>query len=402
MKVWLVNQYALTPSYSGGTRHYDLGRELAKRGHQVTIWATSRHHGTGQEMREHSGSSPVIEDIDGLTWVWLKTSPYRGNGLQRGLNMLSFAFSFLRAALSQTRHRVERPDLLVGSSVHLLAPLATLLLGRLWSLPVATEIRDLWPGTLIDAGMSAKHPAIIGFALIERILYKYSDSLISVLPKAQDHYMSLGARDDKIFVVPNGTALELADPGPRDGPFRLAYLGTLGHHNHLTTVIEAAEILTQEAPEIRIALIGAGPERDTLSGLIEEKGLANISVEQPVPKDQISRVFSEVDALIFHLLKTPIFRFGISPNKIFDYLASGRPIVFACEAANNPVAEAEAGISVPPEDPRSLAQGILALAALTQEERRRLGRNGQDFVRRHHSIIALADRFEEALCRTLP
>lgn len=403
MKIWLVNQYALVPSQSGGTRHYDIAKELARRGHEVTVWASSRHYGTGREAREHDQNRPVLEEFDGLRWVWLKTSEYQGNGLKRGLNMASFFFSFLKAAVTLAP-KIGKPDILIGSSVHPFAPLATLLLGRLWRLPAVTEIRDLWPGSLIEAGVSRFHPAVIVFGLIEKILYRYSDAIISVLPRAQDVYRQGGTPTDRIFVVPNGTDLDIVDPSPRldSSVFRAAYLGAFGHHNHLSTVIEAAEILQKSASPIELVLIGSGPARDELARLISDKSLSNIRIEAPIPKSQVSSTLQEFDALVFHLMRNSIFRFGISPNKLFDYLGSGRPVLFACESANDPVAEANAGLSVPPEDPQSMAEALQRLSALEPSERLTMGRNGQHYVRSHHTIEALAGKFEKVLLACLP
>lgn len=398
MKIWIVNQYALIPSQSGGTRHHDIAKELASRGHEVVVWASSRHYQTGQEAKQHKDHQPVIEKFSGLTWVWLKTSQYQGNGPKRGLNMLSFFVSFLRAAFS-LRPQLAKPDILVGSSVHPFAPLATLLLGRLWKIPSVTEIRDLWPGSLVEAGVPKLHPAVIIFSLVERLLYRYSDGLISVLPDAHDVYRQGGMRPDRIFVVPNGTDLDILEPAsrPERAPFKAAYLGTFGHHNHLRTLLEAAEILHPQHPQIEISLIGSGPERQQLEELIAIKRLTNVHLLSPIAKSEVSTTLQQFDVLIFHLMKNRIFRYGISPNKLFDYLSSGRPVLFACESANNPVAQAGAGLSVPPEDPQAMADALVSLSLLDPLERLEMGRQGQHYVRSHHTIEALSSKFEKAL-----
>ena len=398
MKIWIVNQYALVPSQSGGTRHHDIAKELAQRGHEVVVWASSRHYQTGREARQHQGWQPVAEEFSGLTWVWLKTSEYHGNGPRRALNMLSFFFSFLIAARSMSSH-LAKPDILVGSSVHPFAPLATLLLGRLWKIPSVTEIRDLWPGSLVEAGVPKFHPAVLLFSLVEKLLYRYSDGLISVLPEAHDVYRQGGMRSERIFVVPNGTDLDILEPAPRpeQAPFKAAYLGTFGHHNHLQTLIEAAEILHHQHPQIEISLIGSGPERKRLEELISVKGLTNVHLLSPIAKSEVGTTLQGFDALIFHLMKNRIFRYGISPNKLFDYLSSGRPVLFACQSANNPVAQAKAGLTVPPEDPQAMANALVFLSLLDPRERTEMGRRGQGYVRSHHTIEALSSKFEEAL-----
>lgn len=396
MKVWLVNHYAYPPTQAGGTRHYDIGTRLAQKGHQVTIWSTSRSHASGQEMKRHRGLSPVVEEFDGITWVWLKTSPYKSNGISRGLNMLSFAFSFWLAALRQ-----PRPDVLVGSSVHPFAPVATLVLGKLWGVKAVTEIRDLWPSSLVDAGMPANSPIVTMFSLIEKLLYRQSDALISVLPNAFSRYTSLGAKLENIFVVPNGTGLALEERAARTGAKRFAYLGSLGYNNKLSTLVEAAEILARKDSEISLSIIGDGPERAELVALIDAKGLSNIKVEPPIPKQELGRVFDCFDGFVVHSLKLPVHQFGISFNKLFDYMAGGRPVVFAAVAANNAVEEAGCGLSIEPEDPEAMAAAILELSSKSPQELLAMGKRGQDYIREHHTVQALADKFESALYQVL-
>lgn len=402
LNVWLVNQHAVQPSQGGGTRHFDIARALKERGHRVTVWASSRNHGTGQEVRDHRGFEPVVEEVDGVTWVWVRTTPYFGNGVKRVINMLSFFVVFLYSALLSTRGRLSKPDVIVGSSVHPLAPCATWVLSKLWGLPPVTEIRDIWPAALVDLGVPKYHPIIIVFSLIERFLYKFSTSVVTLLPTSPAHIAALGCPREHIFWVPNGTDLPLLPAEPRESEVLTArYLGTLGDGYALENVVEAGAILEKQGAPVEILLQGRGPAEKRLRQMVEQLGLQRVRILPAIPKTEVSQTLRSSDALIFHLPPSPAYRWGISSNKLFDYLGSGRPVLFCCQAANNPVEESGAGFTVPPMNPEKLAEALIEVQKLSAEERLKMGREGQRFIRENHTIEALAIRFEEALQDTV-
>lgn len=400
MNIWWVNHHAVLPSQGGGTRHFDISRELVEKGHSLTVFASSRDHGSGREAREHKGLEPVVEEVEGVRWVWIRTTPYFGNGVPRAINMVSFGFGFLRAAWQLGREN-EKPQVVIGSSVHPVAALAGWVLARLWGLTAITEIRDIWPEALIDLGFSRFHPGILFFSVIEKILYRHSDAIFTVLPNSIDYFESHGCPRDHIHWLPNGTSMALQPPKELARPFRAMYLGTLGDGYGLETLIHAAAILEERGAEIEIVLKGKGPRRERLAELIEELGLTTVTLEEAIPKTQVAETLAGCHALIFHLPPSPVFRWGISSNKLFDYLASGRPVIFACEAANNPIEASGAGLTIPPESPNALAEGLLHLSQLSESERLEMGRRGQEFIRENHTIAGIAERFEDAVSETL-
>lgn len=401
MNVWLVNQYAVLPEQGGGTRHFDIARSLTQRGHRVTVWATSRNHGTGDEVRTHQGVQPVLEEAEGVRWVWLRTTPYFGNGLRRVVNMASFFINFIFWALRLGGKTLEKPDLIVGSSVHPFTPCAAWLVSKVWGLPTITEIRDIWPAALIDLGVPKNHPGILLFGAIERFLYRYSDTIITLLPESPAHIVDKGGSLERIHWVPNGTDLPILPAESKEGRFRALYLGTLGDGYALENVVEAGALLEKAQCPVEIVLQGRGPARERLQEMIEEMGLQQVRILPAIPKTEVGQTLKKADVLIFHLPPSPAFRWGISSNKLFDYLGSGRPVVFCCEAANNPVKEADAGVTVPPLSPKQLAEALERMRSLSPEERLAMGRKGQEYIRQHHTIEALAGRFEEALFDTV-
>jgi len=399
MNIWILNHYAVTPDLPGGTRHFDFGKELVKRGYRVTIFASSFQHGTMRYIKDSSKKDFIVEEFEGVRFVWIKTSPYSGNDWRRVVNMLSYSVRGYEVA---KKLDIEEHDIIIGSSVHLFAVLTAYLLSKKYKTPFVMEVRDLWPQTLIDMGMSKWHPFVILLGILERFLYKRANKIITLLPKAHEYIEKLGIPKDKIAWIPNGVDLERFNPDEKStnlkcdkSSFLITYTGAIGKANNLVVLVEVAEILKNDYPEIKFLIVGDGPEKERLVRIAKEKDLHNVEFNEPVPKKEISRILYESDVLFFNFLDSPVFKYGISPNKLFDYLASGKPIIFSSNAVNNPVEEAKAGITIPPDSPQELANAIIKLYKMSPEERRKMELNGRKYVEKYHSIPVLVDKLEE-------
>jgi glycosyltransferase involved in cell wall biosynthesis len=396
--IWFFNHYAITPDLPGGTRHYDFGRELVKRGYNVTIFASSFHYSLLKEIKNYNNQNYIIEDYDGIKFVWIKTFPYHRNDWRRVINMLSYS---IRAYKVAQKIDIEKPDIIIGSSVHLFAVFIAYLLSKKYKTPFIMEVRDLWPQTLIDMGVSKWHPFVILLGLLERFLYKRADKIIVLLPKANEYIEKLGISSEKIVWIPNGVDLERFDKDmvyndqeKDESNFIVTYTGAIGKANNLDIVIDAAKIIKENYHNIKFLFVGDGPEKGNLIELIEKENLSNVEFKGPIPKNKIVEIFIKSDVLFFHLQDAPVFKYGISSNKLFDYLASGKPIIFSSNAVNNPVKEANAGVTVPPDNPKMLADAIIKLYKLSPEERRKMGMNGRKYVEKYHSIPVLVERLE--------
>jgi glycosyltransferase involved in cell wall biosynthesis len=177
------------------------------------------------------------------------------------------------------------------------------------------------------------------------------------------------------------------------GAFTVGFVGTLGRANVLETLIDAARLV--EADGVQVVVIGHGPEREQL---VARAGAAtNVAFVGPVPKEQVAAALALFDACYVGYRRSPLYRFGVSPNKLYDYMAAARPVLFAADAANQPVREADCGRTVAPEDPEALARAIRSLAATSQDERARLGANARAYVAERHDYARLADRLAEVL-----
>ena len=405
MNIWIFNHYAHPPDLPGGTRHYDLGRELVRQGHQVTIFATSFHHYLHRETRLKPGEKWKIEVVDGIKFVWLRTPPYQRNDWRRVRNMVAFMLRawWLGRSLLKLVPDLGRPDVVIGSSPHLITPLAAYWVARRYRAPFVMEIRDLWPQTIIDMGeLSANHPITKALQALEKFLYRHAAKIITLLPLADKYITACGIPREKIVWIPNGVDLsrfEGLEPyvDSRKG-FSVLYLGAHGKANALDTVIQAAKILQDRGYcEIRFILVGDGPEKPRLMALTEELSLRNVEFRDPVPKTEIPRVLGEADAFVVQLGGAEVYRWGISSNKLFDFMAAGKPIFSSAEAPLNPVKEARCGFTVPPRNPEALAEAVIKLYQMPPEERAEMGKRGREYVEKHHDIRKLAVRLEEVL-----
>jgi glycosyltransferase involved in cell wall biosynthesis len=412
MRIWILNHYASPPDQPAGTRHYDFGRVLASQGHDVTIFASSFCHFSRREERLRPGERIRAEYVDGVRFVWIRTASYTGNDHRRLLNMMSYALGVLVA-----QRRFRRPDVVVGSSVHLAAVGAALLIGKLRRVPFVFEVRDLWPRALIDMGALRERGAAARLlTMLERFLYRRADLVICLLPLATDYLLGCGVPADKIIYVPNGIAdydLDGRPPGRaaaavaqrirqqrESGSLVAGYVGSHGHINGVDFLVETARELRDRGEEqIAIVFVGEGSEKERCQRLSRAYDLANISFWPPVPKYAVPAVLDALDVTLFALRDPSIFKYGLSCNKLFDYLASGRPVVSACAIADCPVSVSGGGMCVPSQSPGAMADALQQMAELGEAGRHALGAHGRNWVYQEHGATALAGRFLEALSR---
>lgn len=402
MNVWLVNHYAISPGQPGGTRHFTLARKLVERGHQVTIIASSFDHATRQEMHLRDGAPSRLEVMDGVRFLWLRTPPYKGNSAQRLWNTVVFARKVLGLRGADLG---GPPDVVLGSSPHLFAAWAAERLARRHRVPFVLEVRDLWPRSLIDLGsFSEGHPFIRWLEYIERGLYRRAHRIVILLPGAGDHIAQKGGSPERIVWIPNGVDLHLlpppSPPEPHEG-FTYLYAGAHGLANRLDYLLEAIHRTRALRPDLplRFRFVGDGPEKPSLVERARELELENVAFEDPVPKARIFDVMATADAFTIVVQNSPLYRWGISPNKLYDYLAAARPIVLAAPDSvyNNPVEESRAGLTAPSNNPEAYAKRLVELAETPAEERWQMGLRGRAYVEQNHSVPRLATRLEETL-----
>jgi len=398
LNIWIFNHHALTPDMSGGTRHYDFAKELVKRGHNVTIVASSFHYSKYKEMKHYGKRKHLHEVIDGINFIWIKTPSYFGNGIGRVNNMLAYAFHVIQIL---PKLNLKKPDVIVGSSVHLFAVWAAYKLAKKYKVSFVMEVRDLWPQTLIDMGISKWHPFVILLGKLEKFLYKKADKIISNLPFAYE-YIEKIVPQKKVIWISNGTDVSSIKYIPREknDKFIVTYTGAIGVANNLQILLDVA-MRFRNKKNIYFKIIGEGPEKEKLIHFAQINKLTNVFLEGAVAKKKMSKILEQSDVLFFHLKDSPVFNYGISSNKLFDYMASGRVVLFSANTRNNPIKEAAVGYTIAPNNLDKLETTISEIYELSFEERKNIGKRLREHVEKNYSIPILVNKLENVLKEVL-
>jgi glycosyltransferase involved in cell wall biosynthesis len=258
------------------------------------------------------------------------------------------------------------------------------------------EVRDLWPESLVAAGGS-KGPAYHTLGAIARHLYRRSDRVIVLTRGVASHLEHRRVPREKLIYIPNGADTDAFIPHARPrGPFTLIYAGAHGPANGLDTVLDAAELLGDEP--IRLLLVGDGPSKSELRAKAERRELNNVQFLDPVPKVEMPALLSRANAGLMVLRNAPLFSYGVSPNKLFDYLAAGLPV--ACNVPGEVATllrQSGAGEQARDSSAHALADAIMRIAMRSPRERERMGTSGREWVAREHSRAVLGKRLDRAL-----
>jgi len=400
MRVWIFFHYASTPDQPF-TGPYDLSKCLVRKGHEITIFASSFSHYKFKELRLQPGENWKTEDVNGVKFVWIKTPPYCRNDWRRILNMLAYGW---RAFWMAARLK-EMPDAIIGVTNHPIAALSGYCVSFVKRCRFFFEVRDLWPLTLVQFGMLKERSAITWLMFrLESFLFKKAEKIIMVWPRMDEYGATHGITQDKFVWIPQCVDLNRYDTlrpyhGNPSDPFTIMYLGGHVNANAIEVILRAAHVLQFEGSNlVRFVFVGDGQEKGNLMKLARNLNLKNVEFWDIVPRNDLPRVMNEADAFVLSMKNLPdLYKYGISWNKLSDYLVAGRPIVLAGAPGYNPVSMAGAGLTVPPEDPAALAMAIKELVALTPEARARMGANGKSYAKEFHDVMVLADRLEAVL-----
>lgn len=398
MKIWIVNQYAIPPNRPGGTRHYYLAKELVKMGHEVTIFTSDVDY----LSKEKVDNKDDFKVFDGVKFLFIKCLQYKKNGIRRAFNMLSFHNNFLRT-VKKNKSELYKPDIIIGSSPNPFAALAALKVSKRFNIPFILEVRDLWPETLVEIGkMSPKNPFVLWLSYLEKKLYKKAEIIVTLLENIANDIQKKVRERKEIIWIPNGLDFDLVPdytPPTDNSVFEVIYAGAHGIANNLNIVLDAAEILKQNTIKKRVIfrLIGDGPEKERLMKKAEERELTNVIFEDPVPKKEIYKKLQSSDACLMILKPTKLFEKGISPNKLFDYMSVGRPIIFSVSTTNKLIEKVDCGIVSEPGNPSDLATAIKKMAELPINQRELFGEKAYRYVKEKHDFENLALAFNKLL-----
>jgi glycosyltransferase involved in cell wall biosynthesis len=365
MHILLIHQAFAALDEAGGTRHYEMARFLVSRGHRVTIitspvsYLTGKTRGEKQAWIREEAPEEGIRILRTYTYAALHRS-----FVHRVFSFLSFMLSSFIAGV-----RVRKVDLVWGTSPPIFQGVTAWLLARLKRVPFLFEVRDLWPAFAIAVGV-LRNRALIRLSLwLERFLYRRADRVVVNSPGYVEHVCEHGAR--RVDLVPNGADPEMFTPASRgegfrrqhqlDGKFVVLYAGAHGLSNDLGVVLEAAAA-ARERSDMVFVLVGDGKEKPALLEQARALRLENVRFVPSVPKNEIAEVLAAADACIAILKPLEMYK-TTYPNKVFDYMAAGRPVLLAIDGVIRAVVERTGcGIAVPPGDARALAEAAMSLA----------------------------------------
>ncbi|WP_229001615.1 glycosyltransferase family 4 protein [Photorhabdus aegyptia] len=389
-------------------RPYHLGQEWIKSGHNITLLAASYSH-VRTKQPKLIDNKKTTENINGLEYVWYPTPSYSGNGLPRVKNI----FSFLRQIWFDSHNLVKkyRPDVVIASSTYPMDIWVAKRIAQKANAKLVFELHDLWPLSPIElGGMSPKHPFIQLCQFAENAAYKYADVVVSMLPNVQEHTKAHGLGLNKLYIIPNGVVIDdwvnqltplnslletLITAEKNKGHKIVCYCGAHGRPNALERLLKTASLLHDKP--ITFLLVGTGLEKENLIKESESLGINNVIFFEPIPKTQIPTLLNKVDIAYIGLQKQSLFRFGISPNKLIDYMMAGKPILCAIDAGNDPVSEVNCGITVKSGEPEEIAQALLKLSELSTDKLNQMGQKGKIYALENHAYSILADNFIKAI-----
>lgn len=412
MRILYLHQYFVTREGPTGTRSYEFASRLVQRGHTVTMLTSGRN--AAKILAVPEGRTHTEVDVDGIQVVSMAAgynnsiSGTHLSGLQR---MMGF-FEYNRMAVRLGR-QLPRPDVVYATSTPLTIGHAGLKLARHFGVPFVFEVRDLWPQALINCG-ALKNPAVIWwFRSMERKFYRHAAHVVALSPGMKEYIVGTGIPDDKVSVITNGCDLDLFRPGLDTADVRqqwglgdefvVIYFGAMGLTNGLEYVVEAAKCLRERGKvKTRFLMIGGGGRRTAVETLARGYGLDNVTFHEPVrDKALLARLVAGSHASLTVFAATRKEQ-SWSPNKFFDSISAGRPILINVPGwLGQMVEQNRCGRFVDPDQPESLADAIEALAAnpsLCEE----MGRNARKLAERKFSRDTLADRLESVLMRVVP
>jgi hypothetical protein len=395
MNVWYIHPYSGSPSYGMSYRPYYLAKNFERLGFNTTI-ITSGYHHLSQIHKEGLG----LKTIDKQSFYFVESAHYEGNGFGRLRNMFSFGLNLFKRAFRQFSED-NKPDVIIASTAHPFHIFAAKYYAVKFNAKLILEVRDLWPLSLQELlGVSKYHPLCLLINFAQKFGYRFSDHCVSLLENSERYLVHQGLACGKFTCIPNGIELnpyvssqvvqhEVLDTLRvliKDFDTVVGYTGAIGIPNNLTPLIDAAKFIDKG---IAIVIVGDGSEKLKLKKLCDALELDNVFFFDSVPKTVVSGIINCCDAMFINSLPKAIYKYGISPNKIFDYMLHDKPVFNGICAPNNPLELSKCEIKFIGSDFRDLADKLNTFHCDDNGFEIR----SSDYVKQFHSYSYLAEKY---------
>jgi len=399
--IWFINDYAGSKYHGMEFRNYYFAKEFVKLGYTVYIISASYMHLF--KILPNVRGSYTFEEIDGINYLWLKVPKYgESTDKKRVFKWFVFSTKLLNLPLKQ----MKRPDFIIASPMAPFLTIPAYRLAKKFDVKFIYEIKDIWPLSIIELGnISANNPLIKMMSWCEKFAVKKANIIVSSLQNYGEHLQNdLFINKDFIWVN-NGINIEemqnikalpksIKKLIPKN-KFIVGYTGTIGIANTIDTFCQVAKKM-QKNIDILFVVVGDGKEKANLINRYGE--LDNILFIDSIPKVQVQSMLALFDICYIGLKKERLFRYGVSPNKLFDYMYSGKPILYAIDSGKSNIVDfSNCGISVEAQNIDSIVKGIEYIYRLSQEQREKLGQNGKKYVLEHFTYEKLARLYAKSL-----
>lgn len=393
---WIINQTAGSPYHGMVYRNYYIAKEWVNQGHNAIIISSSYFHNF-TKYPETKGLF-TKEIVDGIEYWWVKMPRYSQS---RSFGRLLSIFLFPLLLLFFPIWKLAKPDTVIVSGPPHLPILNAWLWSRIYYSTLVYEIRDIWPLTIQKlGGVPWWHPLILILTSFERFAYLLADRVVSVLSRADKHCIGKGMHPVKFAYVPNGIDLKdykiiENDTGHKIAEiskkyFTIIYTGSFGIANNLDHLVKVAEAMKDQG-DIAFVFVGGGPDKDKL--IEYSKSLNNLFIFPHVPKDHVPFILQNAHLGYIGAHHSDLYEYGISPNKLFDYMAASIPILMCIDTSDPILENAKAGIKVRTESIDDTKDAILKIKNSSPTERKSLGQNGRLFLEKNHTYDALAEKY---------
>ncbi|MBM7560896.1 glycosyltransferase family 4 protein [Fusibacter tunisiensis] len=385
--VWILNHYATNTFKDQAGRHYWFADNLIGEDYNPTIFCASTIHNSN-EIIDTNGANYSTDSLNNIPYVFIKTPEYKGNGKKRIFNMIMFYRGLFKTA-KQYAELNGKPDVILASSVHPLTLIAGIKIAKKFGISCICEVRDLWPETLIAYGKLDKNNLITKALYAgEKWIYKSADKLIFTMEGGKDYIIDHGWDKDqggpidirKVYHINNGVDLKVfnynkehfqLEDDDLDNPnnFKVIYAGSIRQVNNVRSIVEAASGIQKIGiKDVKFIIFGDGSDRQSLEAYCTDNRIDNVVFKGFVEKKKIPYILSKSDLNIMHFDQNNLKKYGASLNKLFEYFASGKPILSDCQFGYDLVERYDCGVIVDNASPEELAEEIIKIRELSIDD----------------------------------